>query len=704
MAAKRDEGESVTRKVFPLAFRASVSPASIDEDKRTCELVWTTGAQVLRTDWWSGKSYLEELSVKPKHVRMDRLKSGRAPLLDSHNGYGLAGVLGVVQSARIQGGEGTAVVRFAKAEDSPEADRVFRLVKDGIIGSVSVGYRVYAQEEDAGDGEVPVRRATDWEPFEISLVPMPADAGAGVRSSDGVETNPCVISTQERRMAKPQKPVTTSISTATAARADEVPPVDVDEGAEPETVIPDAEAESPAADEARAAAEASGVLAERKRQSEIRASARALGTLGADVSALAEQFVKEGKSVSAFRAAALKKAEQDKEPIVSDHRIQAVPGGDAHEKWVRGSSAWLIQRAGVGGSIAEAAKRRGERVELDPGEFRGMSLLEMARQSLELAGIRTAGWDAEKVFGAALVQRGGGYMATGDFATALENVTHKTLLADYLITPDTWSRFCAIGSVTDFRAHNRYRMGTFGSLPIVVEGAEYTNMVLADATKETITAKKKGAMVGISREALINDDMGIFSRTAAMVGRSAKLTVERDVYALLALAAGLGPVMADALTLFHATHANISTGAALSAAAVEADRVLMGSQLDPSSNEVLDLRPAILLVPLGLEAQAKSINEAQYDPDTANKLQKPNTSRGLFSDIVGTARLSGTRRYIFAAPSVAPTIEVAFLMGRQEPSLEMQDGWRTDGVEWKVRLEYAVGAVDWRGAVTNAGT
>jgi len=46
---------------------------------------------------------------------------------------------------------------------------------------------------------------------------------------------------------------------------------------------------------------------------------------------------------------------------------------------------------------------------------------------------------------------------------------------------------------------------------------------------------------------------------------------------------------------------------------------------------------------------------------------------------------------------------VAFLDGQTEPVLETKDGWDVDGAEMKVRLDYAVGAVDWRGAVTNAG-
>ena len=77
--------------------------------------------------------------------------------------------------------------------------------------------------------------------------------------------------------------------------------------------------------------------------------------------------------------------------------------------------------------------------------------------------------------------------------------------------------------------------------------------------------------------------------------------------------------------------------------------------------------------------------------------------RGLFRDVVDTPRLTGTRNYLFADPSEAPVIEVAFLDGNQEPYVEQQAGFTVDGTQYKVRLDFGVAAIDYRGAVTNAG-
>lgn len=173
-----------------LSVRAAVG--SVNKDARTVDLIFSTGAAVDRMDYWSGKRYREVLSMDPAHIRLDRLNSG-APLLDAHSAYSVGDVLGAVQpdSARIENKRGLATVRFSK-RDSVEP--IFNDVIDGIIRNVSVGYRVYKFVEDTPkDGGTPTRTAIDWEPFEVSMVPMPADTGARVRSGDKSDTNACVI-------------------------------------------------------------------------------------------------------------------------------------------------------------------------------------------------------------------------------------------------------------------------------------------------------------------------------------------------------------------------------------------------------------------------------------------------------------------------------------------------------------------------------
>lgn len=173
-----------------LCVRAAVQ--SIDVQARTVELIFSTGAAVDRCDPWTGKRYIEVLSMDPAHVRLDRLNGG-ASVLDSHSAYSISNILGAVEpnSARIEKGIGILTARFSRRED---VESVWQDIQDGIVRWVSVGYRVHRYEEvQPKDGTAPIRTAIDWEPYEISMVPMPADAGARTRGTDKSDTNPCVI-------------------------------------------------------------------------------------------------------------------------------------------------------------------------------------------------------------------------------------------------------------------------------------------------------------------------------------------------------------------------------------------------------------------------------------------------------------------------------------------------------------------------------
>lgn len=189
----------ITRDLPPLALRAAFSPSSVNAEQRTIGVTWSTGAKALRRfdaalDIW--KPFYEELSLKPEHVRLARLNAG-APLLDGHpertGDMRAVTVRGTVVpgTARVDGKVGTATVRFARAEDDPEADILFRKVADGIVQQVSIGYRIHkAQEVTAAADTIPTYRMIDWEPFEISTVSIGEDAGAGFRGADA-RTNPC---------------------------------------------------------------------------------------------------------------------------------------------------------------------------------------------------------------------------------------------------------------------------------------------------------------------------------------------------------------------------------------------------------------------------------------------------------------------------------------------------------------------------------
>lgn len=352
----------------------------------------------------------------------------------------------------------------------------------------------------------------------------------------------------------------------------------------------------------------------------------------------------------------------------------------------------MLVKAGV---VASVDKRRAMQA---GNPAMNLSLVEMAKASLHRLGVRADHLDKMGVVAAAFTQSG------SDFPVLLENAMHKALQAAYDTAPLTWNRFCATGTVSDFRAHNRYRLGSFGNIDQVNELGEFINKAIPDGEKASIQVATKGNIINLSRQAIVNDDLGAFIGLAASLGRAASRTVEADVFALLALNNGMGPTMGDGKYLFHADHGNVAADGALAVAVIEDMRLKLAGQKDVSGNDYLDLRPQVLLCGMGQGGSARVINGAEYDPDTANKLQRPNMVRGLFADIVDSPRISTTRLYAFADPAIAPTLEVAFLEGRQDPYLERQEGFDVDGSRFKVRLDYGIAAIDYRGAVTAKGS
>ena len=364
-----------------------------------------------------------------------------------------------------------------------------------------------------------------------------------------------------------------------------------------------------------------------------------------------------------------------------------VAGEDHRDKFRAAAADWLI------------ARNEGKTSDLDRANpARGMSLMDLARNGLESAGVSTKGMVNVELVKAAITH------STSDFPVVLEEALHKTLQSAYRTAPDTWRRFCAVGTLNDFRPHNRYRMGSIANLQKVLENGEFKDTTLSDAEKESIQGDTKGLILNVSRQIIINDDLGAFLGVARQLARAAGRTIEADVFALFALNSGMGPTMEDGNPLFHASHNNIAgSGAVPSMTSFEAARVQMAEQKDPSGNDYLDIRPAIWLGPLALGGTARQVNAAEYDDESNKNQRKPNISRGLVSDIVDTPRLTGNPWYMLADPADAPTFEVAFLNGQQEPFADMIEGFRVDGVSWKIRHDYGVAAVDYRGAIRNAG-
>lgn len=379
-----------------------------------------------------------------------------------------------------------------------------------------------------------------------------------------------------------------------------------------------------------------------------------------------------------------------------------LPGADSRDKFLAGAEKALLARAGI------EKKEAGN-------EFNGMSLVDIAAHCLGRDGISVKGMTkdeiARKVLGASrslrLVQ---GSHTTGDFPLLLANTAGKVLRGAFALAPVTWNRIAKKGSVSDFKAASRHTLGSFSSLLLKPERGEYKQGTLSEE-RETITAATKGRYISLSREMIVNDDLGGFTDMSRKMGRAAARTVEADFYTLLTSASGAGPTMSDTGAFFNATaiataggHANLtSSGTAISVTSIAAAEAMMMAQKDKSLNDFVVIQPRVLLCSPAKKQIAWEVVNSLTDVASSNANKKNYVQAQMNLEVVASPYLSGNPWYLFADPADVEAFEVAFLDGNDSPFIDEEVEFMTDALNMKVRLDYGIAAIDWRAGYRNAG-
>ncbi|WP_420959218.1 ClpP-like prohead protease/major capsid protein fusion protein [Enterobacter asburiae] len=345
----------------------------------------------------------------------------------------------------------------------------------------------------------------------------------------------------------------------------------------------------------------------------------------------------------------------------------------------------------VGDGIRQALMARAgyESVERD-NIYNGMTLREYARMSLTERGIGVSSYNPMQMVGFALTH------STSDFGNILLDVANKALLQGWDEAAETFELWTKKGQLSDFKTAHRVGMGGFPSLRQVREGAEYKYITTQDKG-ETIALATYGEIFSITRQAIINDDLNQLTDVPMKMGRAAKATIGDLVYAVLT---GNGK-LSDGKALFHADHANLSAGA-ISVDSLDKARQNMRKQKE--GERALNIRPAYMLVPVGLETLASqtiksaSVKGADINAGVVNPLQN-------FAEVIAEARLDDADpvAWYLAAAQGTDTIEVAYLNGIDAPYIDQQEGFTTDGVATKVRIDAGVAPLDYRGLAKSSG-
>lgn len=608
----------------------------VDTDSRTVELSFSSETPYGR---WFGD---EILCHDEECINLERFNNGLGTVLFNHD---RDAVVGHIEKVWLEDNRGKALVRFDTDEQS---ETIFQKVQSGTLQGVSVGYSIKRYEVlDEKDSVSSNGRfkgpdtyvVTDWEPLEISIVSVPADATVGVgRSAEEIHTS---IDTQEDNTRMDQEktlevqevkstPVETSLTQADLQKAMEQ---------------------------------------ERKRTSEITALFRDFDVEGAD------EAIVMGVSVDEARAMVM-------DQLRARNKGVSVTMGEAEsDKFRAAAQDAVLMAAGI--PVADAA----------PGanELRGHSLVELARESLQREGLQANFGDNMELARQAI-------NSTSTFPAIMSNLANKSVMTGFNEAETTFQIWAGKGSNRDFKEAARVALSEAGNLELVPEGGQFPHDSLGEASARTKVATY-GKLFSLTRQAIINDDLGLFSKIATKYGSAAKRLVNKMVYAQLT-----GNVkMQDNIALFDTKHGNVAgTGEALSVTAIAKAITAMRRQKGITGDATLNITPKYLVVPPELEMTAYQIVNSTAAVDGVNS-GVVNPYKGRFVVVADAELTDPDAWYLVADASQHDTIEVTYLNGVETPRLETRQGFDVDGIEYKVAFDCGVSALDFRGVFKNAG-
>lgn len=376
-------------------------------------------------------------------------------------------------------------------------------------------------------------------------------------------------------------------------------------------------------------------------------------------------------------------------------KLLVMLGKDASPSNKNGNNAHIHAGNGnfTGDGIRQALMARaGYEDRQNDNVYNGMTLREYARMSLTERGVGVAAYNPMQMVGLAMTH------TTSDFGNILLDVANKSLLQGWEESQETFEAWTKKGQLSDFKTAHRVGLGGFPSLRKVREGAEYKYVTTTD-NSETIALATYGEIFSITRQAIINDDLNQLTDVPMKMGRAAKATIGDLVYAVLTG----NPKLSDGKALFSSDHKNLATGA-IDVTNLDAGRQLMRVQKEPTTGRTLNIRPAFLLVPTALETVANqtiksaSVKGADVNAGIINPIQN-------FATVIGEPRLddNSTKSWYLAAALGMDTIEVAYLNGVELPYIDQQEGFSSDGIATKVRIDAGVAPLDYRGLVKSSG-
>ena len=630
----------------------TVQAESVNPDG-SFEAVLATEAPVTRYDWNREERYEEVLEISQSSIDSTRLDK-TIPLLDQHGRWGsVNSVLGRIDAWWIE--DRKLIVSGRIDIGDPAGAELHRKIEGGFIKDLSVGYQIMEATRERTEDQKIILRATKWMPNEGSFVIIPADPDSDVRSSEDEtakpaehRVHPCNITTRasEESMKKTQPQGDPAPAPEPEGTGDRIAPTPAP-APEP-SPVPEVRAADPV------------YVMERCEQSNL------------DMD-FAKGLMKQGFTRAQVNDAILDRlAEAQPEPVSS----ASMPDADNEERRMREGVTQALEYRLLPNSTEVDDRGR---------HLIGMPMSEIARATLGRSG---TGLHPTQIFDRAL-------HTSSDFALALADVANKTLRREYEAQEETWSAIARQTTVPDFKSIRRLQTGQFPDLELVNEHGEFKAGTFSES-QESYQIYTYGKIVGLSRQALINDDLESLPRVIRGSAQAVSRLRGDTVWGLVTA----NGAMADGDAFFHANHSNLGTTGVISDTTLTEARKDMRLQTGVDGKRI-KVMGKTLVVPPSLETTAEKYMTTILAQQTGNV--------NIFSKkfgIVVEERLeddSTTAWYIFADPGQIDIIEAATLNGQNGPDMQTRVGFEIDGIEWRIRDDFGAGKIDWRGAYKNAG-
>lgn len=582
-------------------------------------------------------------------------------------------------------------------DDDEDGEKIFRKVKKGILRGISVGYSVECWEEvkagaTSSNGRFtgPAYVATKWTPLEISIVSVPADSDVGVNREFESINNIKSVQSTEREIDMNLEELCRSLGLnykdliergfedaqirSMCENIQRKSEEKSDDKLKKEKEKEKAKADKEKDENEKAAAISQAREAEMQRATEIVSMCR-------DFDEDSTSYIKEGKSVDEVRSIILNKVKAERAALAAGN-VQIIGEAEADK----------IRTAAVDGLLLRANMISEKDANESANSFRSMSMRDLAVECLSRSGVS----NAHRLTDDELFRRA--VSPDSQFVSIIDNTVKKSMATAYKAAEPTFDKWCGVGSNSDFKETARYQLSEAGELlPLTQTGEiKFDEMKDSKATTKVLTYARG---FGFTRQALINDDLGVLTKIPAAYVRAALRGRNKLVYKTLATGKTY-----DGKTIFHADHNNKGTTGALTVATLAELTKLMRKQKNVRNIETLNIKPEFLIVPAALEATAAQLLTSTADP-AGNNSGVANIYRNSFNLIVDAELddYSATQYYVAANSADIDTIEVTYLNGNKQPILESQVGFDFVGIRWRILDDFGVSALDYRGLATNEG-